>query len=223
MTRPIGAVPPTQCATAVFASLAIFGLMRVLFPRRSTGPLPLAILREVVLLLLTGGVLLYVLSVEQVDAAILGLRRPRLSSLAWGVAGAVLLLAVGVALTVALGAFHIRQDTRTLANLVSKPLPMILFIALTAAISEEILFRAVLIDHLGALTHSQWIGAIGSIMAFSVAHLSSWNATQLLFVIPSGTILTILFLWKRDLTACVIAHFLVDSIGLIAASASHVR
>jgi membrane protease YdiL (CAAX protease family) len=220
MTRPISSVGKGQAAIAAVASLALFGFIRLLFPTWSTGAPLLVLTRESVLLALVAAVLLFVVYGERIDPAALGFRRPRWSSVGWGLAGFLALLLTDVATTAIFSAFHIRQDTQTLAALAKQPLPVLLLIALTAALTEEVIFRSILVDHLGRLANSRWVGAVGSVLLFSAAHLSRWSGTQPFFVIPSGVILTALFLWKRDITACMLAHFLVDAVGLVAASAN---
>jgi membrane protease YdiL (CAAX protease family) len=90
-----------------------------------------------------------------------------------------------------------------------------------AAFAEELAFRAVLIGHFSRLLRSVWGGAVLSILLFSIAHCFGYGILYGLRVLPTGAVLSLLFLWKRDLGACMLAHFLVDAIGVLALKFMH--
>jgi uncharacterized protein len=150
----------------------------------------------------------------------LGVRRVRASTFGWGFL-CFLASAILSALTIfAFAHFGITQDKSTLVALASKPVPVILLIAAMAAIAEEIVFRSVVISQLEAATGMTWLAAIVSLAVFALAHAAGWGPWQIVFAAVPGLVLTLFFLWKRDLWICMIAHFLTDALGLLSAAAT---
>ncbi|NYE62820.1 membrane protease YdiL (CAAX protease family) [Duganella sp. 1224] len=85
-------------------------------------------------------------------------------------------------------------------------------VVLTAGVSEEILFRGYPIERLAELSGSLWLAALVPLAVFTLAHLSGWSPGHLVGVLFGGGLLTGLYLWQRDLVACMIAHMLIDSL-----------
>lgn len=85
-------------------------------------------------------------------------------------------------------------------------------VVLTAGITEEILFRGYPIERLAELTGNLWLAALIPLTVFTLAHLSGWSLGHLVGVLFGGGLLTGLYLWQRDLIACMIAHALIDSL-----------
>lgn len=86
-----------------------------------------------------------------------------------------------------------------------------------AGIVEEIIFRGYAIERLAALIGSRTIAAIGSAAAFIAVHIGSWGYAQLIVVAFGALILTLLYLWRRDLGSNMVARFLTDFIGFMLA------
>lgn len=82
---------------------------------------------------------------------------------------------------------------------------------ITAAVTEEILFRGYPVERLQTLTGNVWLAAAIPLLVFVVAHLGGWSAGHLVGVLFGGVLLTALYLATRDLVACMIAHALIDS------------
>lgn len=85
-------------------------------------------------------------------------------------------------------------------------------VVITAGITEEIMFRGYPIERLYELTGSLWIAALVPLTVFTLAHLGGWSWGHLVGVLFGGGLLTGLYLWQRDLVACMIAHVLIDSL-----------
>ncbi len=85
-------------------------------------------------------------------------------------------------------------------------------VGVTAAYTEEALYRAYPIGRLEALTGSVWPGAIITFLLFVIAHMGTNGVVEILFVItPVAAAMTGLYLWKRNFFFVVIVHFVVDS------------
>lgn len=150
----------------------------------------------------------------------LGVRRVRASTFGWGFLCFLASAILSVLTIFAFAHFGITQDKATLVALASKPVPVILLIAAMAAIAEEIIFRSVLITQLEAATGMTWLAAMVSLAVFALAHAAGWGPWQIIFAAVPGLVLTLFFLWKRDLWICMIAHFLTDALGLLSAAAA---
>ncbi len=82
---------------------------------------------------------------------------------------------------------------------------------ITAAITEEVLFRAYPLERLYELTGSNWIGIVVSLGAFLLLHSQSWNLLHILgVVIPLGLLITIIYLKTRSLLFVIIVHLVID-------------
>lgn len=206
-------------AIALFSFAGFFALIR-LFPSLMQATDTIVVVRMVAQIGASVALLVILARGPLANAAAMGVRRPGLSTLGWGLAAFLLSAAVSAAFVYGSVYLGLGQNNKTLAALASRPVPIILLIALAAAISEEIIFRSILISHLEAATGRTWIAAALSLAAFAGMHASGWGAGQVLFVAVPGLVLTLFFLWKRNLLICIIAHFLTDALGLLGAAAS---
>ena len=84
-------------------------------------------------------------------------------------------------------------------------------IVLRAGMLEELFFRGYIIERLQKLTGNRYIAALASLIPFALFHYSQgWPGIVVAFVI--GGVLTIFYVWQRDLKSTMIAHFLIDFI-----------
>ena len=93
-----------------------------------------------------------------------------------------------------------------------------LFIAVTAGVVEEVLYRGYAIGIGGQIFGSLWLAASISLAVFVAAHIR-WGLSHLLAVFWAGLVLSALFIFTRDLVACIIAHVAIDVIGILLAPA----
>jgi membrane protease YdiL (CAAX protease family) len=88
-------------------------------------------------------------------------------------------------------------------------------IAITAGITEEIVFRAYAITRLEQLGWGRW-AAIGSALVFASLHL--YQGVVAVFGIGAITVVfTFLYKWKRTLLPLMLAHALYDAVQLTVA------
>jgi membrane protease YdiL (CAAX protease family) len=77
---------------------------------------------------------------------------------------------------------------------------------------EELLYRGYAIERLSMLTGTRWLAAAISIAAFGLAHIPAWGTGFALAAdLPFGIVMTLFYLWRRDLLANILAH----STGLV--------
>jgi membrane protease YdiL (CAAX protease family) len=175
---------------------------------------------------LTAIVLGVLLLGERLPLSAIGLRWPTWQTLFWGVAGAI---AVRIFATLALIAYaqvsgiplakSFAGNFDIILKLGSLPLATLMLLALRAAVTEEILFRGYGIERLSAVTGNRYLAAPVSLAIFTIAHLGVWTLNYAVVVLPAGLVLTVQYLWRRDLTANIIAHFITDATGFAGAYA----
>ena len=152
---------------------------------------------------------LYTLLVEQLPLSSLGFGTFRYKDVLWGVAlGLLLLLVFPIAsVIVKLIGFEVSQENaKALAGM---PTYALFLLALRAAVTEEIIYRAYPVERLIALTGSKVLAAGVPITVFIISHFS-WGMGHLVFVTLAGGLLTVFYLWKRNVWVNIIGHFLVD-------------
>lgn len=161
----------------------------------------------------------YVYLVEDRDAASLGVRwdgpRPFLRRVAVG-------LAAMLGSNVVLGPIHERIGTDGLdtgmAEFTDLGVGERLFVALTAGVTEEVLFRGYALERLDELTDNRLLAGVVTLVAFVLGHKSdTWDWGSLVFIVQPATIVTALYLRFRDLLALITIHALTDAVGLLLA------
>ena len=175
-------------------------------------PVTYGLIGLLVMWLLTGSVVTIALAWERKPLPWLGVRR-----LSWGMAllgvglGVVCSLAVPALAHLARLAFPARPG-QTVADIATQlPAWLILCGVITAACTEEVLYRAYVIQQLRELTGSAWVGATVSLFVFVAQHLATWNISHVLgVVLPLGLALTGLYLWRRNLAFVILIHLVID-------------
>ena len=165
-------------------------------------------------------VLGWVILVERAPLQSIGLKRPTVGTFIWGGIFVLPLMAsVIFCYAVIFPLFGLTQDMVTTRNIVAVPLWLQTAIMLRAGIVEEILYRGYAIERLAMMTGRPPLAALLSGAVFIAAHAGSWAGSQLIVVAFGTVVLTALYLWRRDLAACMIAHALTDIIGFALARA----
>ncbi len=175
--------------------------------------------RQVVWLMIGLALLFWVRWAERLPLTSIGLRRPTLGTVGWGFAGAVALIASFVlCYALILPLLGLRIDVQRTNSIISNAYWLQLMIFVFAAFVEEIIYRGYIIERTEALTGNKWFAFSVSVLAFTLVHLSSWAASQLIVVAFGAVIMGLLYLWKRDLIMVMIAHCLADVVGFALAA-----
>lgn len=89
--------------------------------------------------------------------------------------------------------------------------PIVLASVVTAAVTEEVVFRGAGIAALEAAGARTWVAAGICLVLFVLTHSGGWPLNHVLFVVlPLGLAFTGLFVWRRSLWVVMLAHLLVD-------------
>lgn len=184
----------------------------------ATGPTGRAVVGYAVMWTLAGMLLILTAVVERRPLSTVGLRRPSVALLGLGVGVGVALSLLVPLMSVVIAA--VGGGPSGVAD-VSSTTPWVLAAGIvTAAVTEEVVFRGYAIERLTELTGSSWIGAFVSVAVFVAFHVPNWSLAHVVgVVVPLGAALTGLYVWKRNLPFVVTVHFLVDAPLLVLALA----
>jgi membrane protease YdiL (CAAX protease family) len=92
------------------------------------------------------------------------------------------------------------------------PLWLVTLTVVRAGVVEEFFYRGYAIERLQALGLNRYAAAAVPLIIFSVGHWTGGWA-NIVIALALGTILSGFYLWRRDLVANMIGHFLVDFIA----------
>jgi len=81
-----------------------------------------------------------------------------------------------------------------------------------AGVLEELFYRGYAIERLEALGLNRFWAGIIPLLIFGVAHWTGGWA-NIVIALVLGAVLTLFYLWRRDLVANMIGHFMVDFIA----------
>jgi len=164
------------------------------------------------------GVFTWLRAGEGLPISSIGLHRPTWKGLLYALAAAAALLAVFVihsAVIVPLFHLNIGAADAERSRILALPYWYRVLLVLRAAVVEEILFRGYIIEKVRRLTGSSPLAVVVSIAAFTYAHLAGWGLVHLIPVFGGGVIFAVLYVWKRDLSSNMIAHFITDAAGFL--------
>jgi uncharacterized protein len=92
------------------------------------------------------------------------------------------------------------------------PVWLITMICLRAGIAEELFYRGYAIERLRSLGLNQFWAAAVPLLIFSVGHWTG-GMVNIVIALALGAVLSAFYLWRRDLIANMIGHFLVDFVA----------
>jgi len=158
------------------------------------------------------------LRAERSTLASIGLRRPtwRTWLLAAGIFCVVQFVLPAIT-TPVVQFFGTAGVTAGVQRLATVPVWLRLVMALTGGAIEETLYRGYATSRLVDMTGSRWRGGVIAALAFGLAHIPAWgSAFALAADLPFGVFMTVVFLWRRDLVANILAHSAGLVVGLLA-------
>ena len=96
------------------------------------------------------------------------------------------------------------------------PLEFVLafFLVIVVAVAEETIFRGYLLLRFGTLTASRMVAVLASTVIFSLGHGYEGTA-GMITVGVLGLVFALVYVWRRNLIAPIVMHFLQDFIGII--------
>ena len=154
---------------------------------------------------------------ERRTLASIGLGRFRLSSLGFGAATALLMVGVGIASSAVIyGYFRQPQHADAqAAAMVGGSVVYALCLAVRAGVVEELFYRGLATEQLSVFTGRRWLSALIAAAVFTLMHALHFDWVQLIPIGVVAIILAVVYLWRHDLWANIIAHIAVDAGGLV--------
>ena len=190
-------------------AIALLGIPAIVTVARWYGPQGdlLIVARELAIIGLCAILLLIVTKGESRPLASLGLRFDRpLRSLGQGTILAIVLFASVLAILAAFAVLGIKYGE---GSKIAPSLWVALLTVVRAGFAEELFYRGFAFTRIEEMTGNKWITFAVTLIAFALFHFrGGWPGIFLALVI--GGLLTLYFMWKRDLLAAIFAHFLVD-------------
>jgi membrane protease YdiL (CAAX protease family) len=133
---------------------------------------------------------------------------PVWKSLAWGVVIAVASVIPAFAIAHLTG-YGQGSASKAFAKL---PLWVISIVVLRAGVVEELFFRGYAIERLQGLGFGRLVSCMIPLVIFSLAHWTG-GVANILIALAAGGVLTLFYVWRRDLVANMFGHFLVDFVA----------
>ena len=94
------------------------------------------------------------------------------------------------------------------------PLWLVVLIVLRAGVVEELFYRGYAIERLQLLGLNRYWAGVIPMLIFGFAHWTNGWANVVL-ALALGAVLTAFYLWRRDLVANMIGHFMIDLISIL--------
>jgi membrane protease YdiL (CAAX protease family) len=102
--------------------------------------------------------------------------------------------------------FYAYGESQTMSKLSMGTLTLV---CLRAGVAEEVFFRGYIYERLATLTQNKGFAVTLSAIPFALCHFSQgWAGVLIAFV--GGGVLMATYLWKKNLTSNIIAHFAID-------------
>jgi membrane protease YdiL (CAAX protease family) len=159
--------------------------------------------------------LLYIRLVEVRPLSSIGFRLPRLSDLFIGFgAGVITLLGLAGIFYVIFPTLHFNERSQV-NQLLATPLWWRCVSVVRAAVGEEVLFRGYAIERGQELIRSVTAASVLSWFVFTIEHVGTWGWTHVIPAGFGGLVLTVLYVWRRNLWTNILAHLIVDGVAVL--------
>jgi membrane protease YdiL (CAAX protease family) len=137
-------------------------------------------------------------------------------SILWGGIITVILGAVGV---VVASLVHFKGGE--MGEVLSKlPIWLVTLVVVRAGVAEELFYRGYAIERLQSFGLNRYVAGAIPLIIFSLGHLANgWGNVAIAFAL--GVVLTAFYLWRRDLVANMIGHFMVDFLSVVLSRLVH--
>jgi tetratricopeptide (TPR) repeat protein len=160
-----------------------------------------------------------VIALERKPLSSIGLRRPTLSDVGLG-------LALFVAVLIADGVIRISCwffFSNSMSNVASiqmnsfmrTPAGLGVIVAAAGSFSEEVAARGFAIDRLRIVTGRLALAAVAALVLDLAAHVPFWGWRYVILIAPMQLLFVLMYLWRKDIMACIIGHFLVDAMPFL--------
>lgn len=164
--------------------------------------------------ILVGGLLGFVLVAENKPLASIGLSQPDRGDILVGIGlfvlGMVLLgLAAQIVGRLGIGTGPVGNRSGEISGV--WPLLAVIFVGITAGVTEEILYRGYALERIEGVANSTWIAGTVTAVVFVLIHFETHGIAGMLTISPIAVLLTIAYIWRRNLFVAIVGHVLINS------------
>jgi uncharacterized protein len=98
-----------------------------------------------------------------------------------------------------------------MSRVVTLPLPLVILAFLTGMFAEEILYRGYALERLQRITGNWWISGAITWALFVGFHVPAYPMAHIVgYVAPASVVITLVYIWKRNLTYTVMIHGILN-------------
>ncbi|MCH8552222.1 MAG: CPBP family intramembrane metalloprotease [Natronospirillum sp.] len=148
--------------------------------------------------------LLFILVVERRGLSSIGLRKPTGKDIQW----AMIFWGVSVGVSGVVHTWFPAPELDGLEVILAFSIPVLLLIILTTSVTEEVFYRGYSIERIRELTGSLSLAVLISFVLFLLPHIAFFGPHWLLSQGLSVVLLYVLYVWRRNLWACMLMHLL---------------
>jgi membrane protease YdiL (CAAX protease family) len=142
----------------------------------------------------------------------IGWQTPRLTTLFVGIVAGIVITVVS---SFVVRRLRFTSDTHVLTFLQSLPVAIRVLLVITAGVFEETMYRGYGIERLSPYVGGKWVAAAITLALFTLAHAWAVGAAHLPPILIVGSLVTLLYLWRRNLLLNMVAHTTIDAIALL--------
>jgi uncharacterized protein len=104
------------------------------------------------------------------------------------------------------------------SSVLTLPLPLVILAYLTGTIAEEILYRGYALERLQRMTGNWWISGGLTWALFVGFHVPAYPLAHIVgYVAPATVVITLVYIWKRNLAYTILIHGVLNLPILLAA------
>ncbi|MDY3364394.1 type II CAAX endopeptidase family protein [Riemerella anatipestifer] len=120
-------------------------------------------------------------------------------------------------ISIAVNKIGIESSTKTeetLYRIVCENKFLLFFTCITAAVTEELLFRGYILSRIKKISNSSWISVFVSALLFGLAHFGYNDFRSMFFPFIIGLIFGGFYVRYRSISILIISHFIIDVYSL---------
>jgi membrane protease YdiL (CAAX protease family) len=91
----------------------------------------------------------------------------------------------------------------------------LLLIMVAVAVTEETIFRGIVLTHLRRITGSWTVATLVSAVVFAVPHVISQEMVVVVVLIPVAVVWSAVTIWRRSLVPCIVGHCLFNFVQVV--------
>ena len=152
---------------------------------------------------------------ERQSLGSIGMRKMSGRDLLWSIGGFIIGIASFLLTMPIINAFGLESTSSGITQLAQVPVALRIAVVVTAGVTEEILFRGYPIERLSSLTGRLGLGALIAYVTFVLLHIPFWGIGGAIQIGVWSLIITLLYVKRRNLLACMLMHILNDAYAFI--------